>query len=96
MKWGTVKHEHSIIAGIQPLLKDIATLPEVTRVIPGRIERARASRRMSFTVQYETDAGLKCLAKGGAVQEVFVVTGAPEKARSAIEDLVARHRLDGR
>lgn len=96
MKWGTVKNEHSIIAGIGPLLRDIADISEVTRVIPGRIERARPARRMSFTVQYATEAGLKCLAKSGSVQEVFVVTGDPERVKVQIEGLVARHGLGGR
>lgn len=70
-----IKHEHSIIDGLWPLLERIAACPAVHGITPGRIRPASGNHGLVLTFQYETDTGLKLLAKGpDAVQEVFLVT----------------------
>lgn len=82
-----LKHEHTIVEGIRPVLERIAACPDVHAVIPGAIHAAGAARGLSVTVQYETDTGLRLLARtGSAVQEVFLVSHDPAAARRWLED----------
>lgn len=74
-----VKRMHSIVEGVLPLLEEIAAHPAVSQVTPGRINQKRrgTDRRLAF--QYLTDSGFKLMAHTPqAVQEVFVVTAAPD------------------
>ena len=81
-----VKHEHSIIDGLRPVLDRMAACPAVHAVIPGTIRPVRAPRQLSVTVQYPTDTGLRLLARtGSAVQEIFVVTDDPAGTRQWLE-----------
>ncbi len=75
MKYGKIKHEHSMLEGLGDLLRELTEgCPGVQRVVPGRIHRRRGKGPAFFKVQYPTPAGLKCLyLRGGATQEVFLV-----------------------
>lgn len=77
-----VKHEHTIIPGLRPVLEQMAQCPDVHSLIPGPIRAHRSARGVHVTVQYETDTGLKLLGRNGsAIQEVFVVSSDPPAAR---------------
>lgn len=74
-----VKHEHSIIHGLRPVLDRMAACPAIQAIIPGPIDPNNSPRPLTLTVQYDTETGLKLLARSGsAVQEVFLV--APNRA----------------
>lgn len=86
-----VKREHSILAGLLPILERIAALPGVTSVIPGRIAVTRAS---SPTLQLRpgpaTVTGLKLTARRGtASQEIFVVTSEPDRVLALLREDIA-------
>jgi hypothetical protein len=87
MKFGRIKRQHSRVGGLDELLRRIvAECPHVARIIPGRIKTRRGKSPASFKVQYETDAGLKCLFTGtGTVQEVFLICKNTNAAREWLE-----------
>lgn len=77
-----IKRMHSIVNGVLPVLEEIAAHPDVAQVTPGRIRPKRRGTDYRLTFQYFTDAGLKLMAHTPeAVQEVFIVTAAPEAVR---------------
>jgi hypothetical protein len=87
-----VKREHHVLAAIEAGLYQIAELDAVQSVIPGPIRR-KAGHSLGFSLQYPTPTGLKLIARSpGAVQEVFVVTRAPE---AVVAQLQAPHLLSG-
>ncbi|BAD86342.1 hypothetical protein, conserved [Thermococcus kodakarensis KOD1] len=68
-----VKREHHFLKGLEKPLEEIARIPGVKKVIPGRIY-ASDSRGFEIKVTRETQTGLKLVAKSdGSVQEVFLV-----------------------
>ena len=68
-----VKREHHFLKGLEKPLEEIASIPGVKKVIPGRIY-ASDSRGFEIKVTRETRTGLKLVAKSdGSVQEVFLV-----------------------
>ncbi|ASJ10555.1 hypothetical protein A3L12_04205 [Thermococcus sp. P6] len=68
-----VKREHHFLNGLEKKLEEIAAIPGVKKVIPGRIY-ASDSRGFEIKVTRETKTGLKLVAKSdGSVQEVFLV-----------------------
>ena len=68
-----VKREHHFLKGLEKPLEQIAAIPGVKKVIPGRIY-ASDSRGFEIKVTRETQTGLKLVAKSdGSVQEVFLV-----------------------
>lgn len=75
MKFGKIKRQHGRVGGLDKILDGIIEqCPHVTRIVPGRIKTRRGKTPASFKVQYETDAGIKCLYTGtGTVQEVFLI-----------------------
>ncbi len=76
---GKIKHEHSIVQGLRPLLERMAACPAIDTIIPGPIGPNHSPRPFTLTIQYDTETGLKLLAhSGSAVQEVFLV--APDRA----------------
>ncbi|WP_297063072.1 DUF2103 domain-containing protein [Thermococcus sp.] len=76
-----VKREHHFLKGLEKSLEEIAQLPGVKKVIPGRIY-ASDSRGFEIKVTRETQTGLKLVAKSdGSVQEVFLVVDKPDRAR---------------
>ncbi|WP_457741991.1 DUF2103 domain-containing protein [Thermococcus sp.] len=85
-----VKREHHFLKGLEKPLEEIASIPGVKKVIPGRIY-ASDSRGFEIKVTRETQTGLKLVAKSnGSVQEVFLVVDKPDRARirKVIERLV--------
>ena len=76
-----VKREHHFLKGLEKPLEEIASIPGVKKVIPGRIY-ASDSRGFEIKVTRETRTGLKLVAKSdGSVQEVFLVVDKVDRAR---------------
>ncbi|HIH72565.1 MAG: Uncharacterized protein XD43_1729 [Thermococcales archaeon 44_46] len=89
-----VKREHHFLKGIERPLEEIASIPEVKKVIPGRIY-ASDSRGFEIKVTRETHAGLKLVAKSdGSVQEVFLVVDKKQRefVWKKIEELAKKWR----
>ena len=84
-----VKREHHFLKGLEKPLEEIAAIPGVKKVIPGRIY-ASDSRGFEIKVTRETRTGLKLVAKSdGSVQEVFLVVDKADRemVRKEIEKL---------
>jgi len=76
-----VKREHHFLKGLEKPLEEIASIPGVKKVIPGRIY-ASDSRGFEIKVTRETQTGLKLVAKSdGSVQEVFLVVDKADRER---------------
>ena len=76
-----VKREHHFLRGLEKPLEEIASIPGVKKVIPGRIY-ASDSRGFEIKVSRETKSGLKLIAKSdGSVQEVFLVVDRADRER---------------
>ena len=76
-----VKREHHLLKGLEKPLEEIASIPGVKKVIPGRIY-ASDSRGFEIKVTRETRTGLKLVAKSdGSVQEVFLVVDKADRQR---------------
>ncbi len=84
MKFGRIKRQHGRVGGLDAILnKIVRDCPHVTRIVPGRISRRRGKTAPSLKVQYDTEAGLKCMYIGpGTVQEVFLICSDSFKARA--------------
>ena len=84
-----IKYEHNMIPGLRERLESIEGWEEIRSIIPGEICRIKGSgRRLQLSVQYQTQTGLKLLAKtSSSVQEVFVVTTEPLRLQGRIEKL---------
>ena len=85
-----VKREHHFLKGLEKPLEEIAKIPEVKKVIPGRIYPSD-SRGFEIKVSRETLTGLKLIAKSeGSVQDVFLVVDKKDRERlkKEIERLV--------
>jgi hypothetical protein len=81
-----IKREHHVLEALEAGLAVLADLPQVDAVIPGPITRKRGPST-GFSVQYQTPTGLKLLGRSpGAVQEVFVVTKAPDQVTGVLAD----------
>lgn len=70
-----IKQEHTIMDEFHPFLEEIARIPEIQRIIPGRIHRKQSwSSTLRITYSYLTITWLKYkLSKGSTSQELFVV-----------------------
>ena len=76
-----VKREHHFLKGLEKPLEEIAQIPGVKKVIPGRIY-ASDSRGFEIKVTRETQTGLKLVAKSdGSVQEVFLVVDSADRTK---------------
>lgn len=82
-----IKYEHSMIKGLAKLLESIQHWDEIKTIIPGRIKPSKNLTQLHLLVQYMTNNGIKCLAKGEGVQEVFFVSPNPEELIIRIEKL---------
>ena len=86
---GKLKIEHSIIAGLRPVLERlIQNNPEIQSVVPGVIRPVREARgKIRVRVTTATQTGWKVLAfSAGARQEVFLNTRLRrEEVEAAIE-----------
>ncbi len=82
-----------MIKGLREFLEEhISTLDFVEGIIPGEIKVGSATgENLVVKYKYSTVSGAKLIAKSGSsIQEVFVVTGFPEKLRKVIEELSVR------
>ena len=89
-----VKREHHFLKGLERPLEEIAQIPGVKKVIPGRIY-ASDSRGFEIRVSRKTKTGLKLIAKSdGSVQEVFLVVDKAdrERVRGEIEKMAREWR----
>lgn len=84
-----IKQEHTIMKEFHPFLEEIAHIPEIQRIIPGRINRKQSwSSTMYITFSYPTITWLKYkLSKGSTSQELFVV--AEKSQRDSIQKSIA-------
>lgn len=87
-----IKLRHHVLSQLMPLLERIASYDEVTAITPGVISPKRGPS-VGLTLQYQTPSGLRLIGRtGGAAQEVYVVTQAPDlvASRMRTEGLIAR------
>lgn len=82
-----IKLEHSLIKDLKKVLIKLSQVEGVTAIIPGRISPSKRVKSLYLTVQYATKDGLKLLAKGDGIQEVFVITSHPDKLVDFVEEL---------
>ncbi len=90
-----VKREHGIVAGLLPVLEEIAAQPGVDAVIPGRIRVTQSNvPGLKLRLQARTVTGFKLGARSASLaQEVFVVTRKPDLVE---RDLVAAGLIEPR
>lgn len=73
----------------------IEKIPEIQRIIPGRIQRNQSgSSELRISFSYPTVTGLKYkMCKGATGQELFVIVekGTEEKVQKDIESFIAKH-----
>ncbi len=78
---GKIKTEHHILKEFQDILHQVAQIPEVQKIIPGRISRQQkgtSDLRISFS--YFTKSWLKYkLKKWATAQELFIVCSLENK-----------------
>ncbi|MCC7349971.1 MAG: hypothetical protein IT446_05320 [Phycisphaerales bacterium] len=88
MKFGRIKRQHGRVGGLDSLLDQIIRqCPHISRIVPGRIKVRRGHTPPNFKIQYNTDAGLKCLYTAtGTVQEVFLICSNAAEARKWLVD----------
>lgn len=80
-----------MIHGLRQLLEEIEPWDEIKSIIPGEINPTKSSRPLSLDVKYNTQTGLKCLARSGsAVQEVFIVTSNPESFKQRLKNFLQK------
>lgn len=84
-----VKTEHTILPEFHDFLKQIEHIPEIQRIIPGRINRQqKSSSELRFTISYPTTTGLKAkMSKGATSQELFIISPAASKVQLKIQTL---------
>lgn len=72
---GKIKKEHHTLKEFEAFLQNLQKLPEVKRIIPGRISRQqKGSSHTAITISYPTESGIKCIMKkGSTAQELFIV-----------------------
>ncbi|HUX86221.1 MAG TPA: DUF2103 domain-containing protein [Chloroflexota bacterium] len=85
-----VKREHSIIAGLLPILERLAQCSSVSAVIPGRISVTRAGLpTLQLRRGTQTITGFKLNARRATTaQEVFVVTTDSEAVLTFLREQV--------
>ncbi|MBS8121908.1 DUF2103 domain-containing protein [Candidatus Vampirococcus lugosii] len=78
---GKIKKEHHILSDFKKVLESIEKIPQVKRIIPGRIYRKqKGSSHKKISFSYKTESGMKfIMKKGGTAQEVFVLCGTQDK-----------------
>lgn len=82
-----IKCMHGMIKGLKKLLIKLSHLEYVEGIIPGRISPSKTVKELHLTIQYPTKQGLRCLAKGEAIQEVFFITTNPLALIRVIKEL---------
>lgn len=84
-----IKQEHSVIKGLKKFLEnEISPHKFIKGIIPGEIKVGKSSgENLVVRYKYSTVSGAKLIAtSGSSVQEVFVVTSAPEKLKKIIDE----------
>lgn len=91
-KFHKVKTEHTILKEFHKFLQHIEKIPEIQRIIPGRINRIQSGKsEVHINFSYITPSGLKYnMCKGSTAQEVFVVCTkeAEELVKQQIEAII--------
>ena len=82
-----IKQEHGMIKGLKRLLQKLATMDQIKSIIPGKISPSKNVQELHLKVQYEIEGGLRCLAKGEGVQEIFIVCYDVEAVKERIKEL---------
>lgn len=74
-KFNKVKTEHTILKEFHKFLQQIEKIPEIQRIIPGRIDRIQSGKSdVNINFSYITPSGLKYnMCKGSTAQEIFVI-----------------------
>jgi hypothetical protein len=86
---GKLKVEHHMIKDLRPALEALCEWPEIAGVTAGRIRHIVGGRivQLQLRVSTTTTTGLKLTARSrGGVQEVFVVTGSPDRVACKIRE----------
>ncbi len=91
-KFLKVKTEHTILKEFHKFLQQIEKIPEIQRIIPGRIDRIQSGKsNMYVNFSYITASGLKYnMCKGSTAQEIFVICskGTEESVHQQIEKII--------
>ncbi len=91
-KFLKVKTEHTILKEFHKFLQQIEKIPEIQRIIPGRIDRVQSGKsNMYVNFSYITPSGLKYnMCKGSTAQEIFVICakGTEELVQQQIEKII--------
>lgn len=72
-----IKVEHGMIKGLKKLLTKLSARGDIRSIIPGRIKTSKTVKQLHLTVQYAVSGGIKCLARGDGIQEVFFILTEP-------------------
>ena len=83
-----IKRQHGIIKGLRKFLeKEISSREFVSGIIPGEIKVGNSTgENLKIKYQYNTGSGAKLIAvSGNSIQEIFVVTSAPERLKEVID-----------
>lgn len=62
-----------MIKGLDKLLLKVSKIEGVKSITPGRISSSKNADELYLTIQYEIEGGVRCLAKGEGIQEVFII-----------------------
>ncbi|MGM0508550.1 MAG: DUF2103 domain-containing protein [Fusobacteriota bacterium] len=85
-----IKKEHTIIAGILPLLDMVSEIEEVKSIIPARISRRKGNGgKPKLKIKYKTISGIKLLAKtSSGIQEIFVIADDEDEVIERLKNLL--------
>jgi hypothetical protein len=85
-----IKTEHHILAEFHPFLRELETLSQIQRIIPGRIDRKQKKSSIErFRISYTTSNGTKCImSKWSTAQELFIIHNPNDK--QYIDDYIAQ------
>lgn len=92
-----IKTEHHILSEFHTIIKTIANLLPVQKIIPWRINRQqKGSSHMTMTYSYNTTSGLKYLIKKwSTAQEIFITCKIEDKEaiKQSLQDLIDQNKL---
>lgn len=92
-KFKKVKTEHHLLPEFTGFLLEIEQIPEIRRIIPGRISRQqKGSSQMRFSISYFTPTGMKgIMSKGSTAQELFIIC--KEEEREKVRTMLLQREL---
>lgn len=92
-----IKTEHHILSEFHTIIKTIANLLPVQKIIPWRINRKqKGSSHMAMTYSYDTASGLKyIIKKWSTAQEIFIICQIQDKEiiKESLQDLIKHNKL---